>query len=644
MRLAPRLVFAFGFLAAAAALGLGVSLREERRNEATATFDQQVQAACVTVARAISDEGDRDRRLIGNACQDGELAGSLLTVLERGDLDANRLRFVKRVPRLRVAYGLDELRLATPKEILATDPIEKFSEPWPISDRIGHGDKPDTDAEYNVRFVTKGPGKVAIQSQCSVGSRDKTVFLRGVRYLEPTVRRLEESLGMRVQVAQEATIEGRSGGGATSEPLGASSATSALSAGATERAFSSGIVYNAYGGAQTYGGAQNEALARTNDVEVPLLRAASGLRAARCHARLPTPGRAPRANAPVPVLDVDVQKSTAELDASIARLDRFVIAAVLLSMLIAFAVGVLLARGLSAPLVRLAEEAERVPQAEAKPIASRGGSTEVRNLVLVFNRMLADLASARRRLADVSRVAAWREVARRVAHEVKNPLAPIQAAIETLRRLRARKDPAFDEYFDEASTTVLQEVRRISDIVTEFTRFARLPHPVPTMLEIPVVLEEVAKFHRELAPQVAVDVTVASAVPQVRADRGQLVQVATNLLQNALDALKEEAQGGRVHITIASRSAANGAVWVDVLFSDTGPGVDPEFAPRIFEPYATTKAKGTGLGLAIAQRIAVEHAGELVLEELPALGRGTTFRLSLPVLGPPDVLPGSERM
>jgi two-component system, NtrC family, nitrogen regulation sensor histidine kinase NtrY len=635
VRLAPRLVFAFGFLAAAAALGLGVSLREERRNEATATFDQQVQAACIAVARAISDEGDRDRRLIGNACQDGELAGSLLPVLERGDLDANRLRFVKRVPRLRVAYGLDELRLATPKEILATDPIDRFSEPWPLAQRIGHGEKLDTDAEYSVGFVTKEQGKIAIQSQCSVGSRDKTVFLRGVRYLEPTVRRLEESLGMRVQVAQEATIEARPFGGATSETLAASSSSTA---GAAERPSLSENVQNAYGAAQ------NMPQTRANEAEVPKLRAALGLRAARCHARLSIPGRALRMSAAANVLEVDVQKSTADLDASIARLDRFVIVAVLLSMLIAFAVGVLLARGLSAPLVRLAEEAERVPQAEAKPIASRGGSTEVRNLVLVFNRMLADLASARRRLADVSRVAAWREVARRVAHEVKNPLAPIQAAIETLRRLRARNDPAFDEYFDEASSTVLQEVRRISDIVTEFTRFARLPHPVPTMIDIRAVLDEVAKFHRDLAPQVAVDVTVSGSVPQVRADRGQLVQVATNLVQNALDALKEQAQGGRVHIAIASRSAANGAVWVDVRFSDTGPGVDPEFAPRIFEPYATTKAKGTGLGLAIAQRIAVEHAGELVLEEVPALGRGTTFRLSLPVLGPPDVLPGSERM
>src|SRR6185369_3233751 len=108
-----------------------------------------------------------------------------------------------------------------------------------------------------------------------------------------------------------------------------------------------------------------------------------------------------------------------------------------------------------------------------------GGGRELEELAAAFNQTIADLVQLRKRLATTERIAARREIGRRVAHEIKNPLAPIRAAVETLRRLRARDDPAFDDYFDEATRTVLSEVFRITNIVTEFTRFARLPAPAP---------------------------------------------------------------------------------------------------------------------------------------------------------------------
>jgi nitrogen fixation/metabolism regulation signal transduction histidine kinase len=244
--------------------------------------------------------------------------------------------------------------------------------------------------------------------------------------------------------------------------------------------------------------------------------------------------------------------------------------------------------------------------------------------------MLSDLEATRRRLAATSRAAAWREVARRVAHEIKNPLAPIRAAVETLRRLRARNDPAFDDYFDEATRIVLNEVHRIANIVTEFTRFARLSPPVPQDTDVTELARQVVRLHETAAAGARLTLRVEGAPPPtVLADRDQIVQVLTNLVQNAIDAVAGSPDG-LVSVTVGADASSH----VTVVVSDNGPGVAPGMVPRLFEPYATTKAHGTGLGLAIAQRIAIEHDGEL--SYVPS-DRGATFRLSLTPSGPARV-------
>ena len=210
---------------------------------------------------------------------------------------------------------------------------------------------------------------------------------------------------------------------------------------------------------------------------------------------------------------------------------------------------------------------------------------------------------------------------------MKNPLAPIRAAVETLRRLRARNDPAFDEYFDEATRTVLSEVHRIANIVTEFTRFARLPAPRPQEVDVMELARDVVQLQKANAGDAKVDIVVDRVPPVVRADRDQIVQVLTNLVQNAIDAVEKK---GHVKVALG---ATNDTVTITV--SDDGPGIAPEIAARLFEPYATTKAHGTGLGLAIAQRIAIEHAGELSCVAPKGESGGAVFRLVLPIEGPP---------
>lgn len=306
-----------------------------------------------------------------------------------------------------------------------------------------------------------------------------------------------------------------------------------------------------------------------------------------------------------------------ELDVTI-----LLIGGVTLSLALVFAF--LLSRGLARPMVELARQAREVMQGDLRPIVA-SGPREIEESAAAFNRAIEDLAQLRKRLSATERIAAWREIARRVAHEIKNPLAPIRAAIETLRRLYARDDPAFHEYFDEATRTALEEVNRINHIVSEFTEFARMPPPSPTEVDVVELTRQVAALHGNLGKPLRF---THEPCPSVRADRDQIVQVLTNLIQNALDAVE-----GRPEPWVAVHvgPATDGRVRIRVR--DGGPGIPPEIRERLFLPYATTKAHGTGLGLAIAQRLVVEHGGEIGFSD--AEGGGTEFFFELPVEGPP---------
>lgn len=373
----------------------------------------------------------------------------------------------------------------------------------------------------------------------------------------------------------------------------------------------------------------------------------------------------------VPGLRVAASVSRGPLRQALARLDRaiFVTGATVLAIAIVIAVG--LARSLSRPIVALARETREVLTAGPHHVHGRGGR-EIAQLAAAFNATLDELASMRRRLAATERIAARREVARHVAHEIKNPLAPIRTAVETLRRLRAREDPAFDEYFEEATSTVLQEVHRIANIVTEFTRFARLPPPNPEPIDLVAVARRVVTLHAapggegeegasDAAPEAEAaqggetgSTTVhpvasgpgkprvelaAEKIPEVSADGDQIVQVLTNLIQNGLDAAGAVRDDPRVVVTIGPLPGDR----VRIVVRDNGPGVAEEMVPRLFEPYATSKDKGTGLGLAIVQRIVFEHGGEITYRR--ATKGGAVFELWLPVGGPPllEKAPATEQ-
>ncbi len=334
-------------------------------------------------------------------------------------------------------------------------------------------------------------------------------------------------------------------------------------------------------------------------------------------------------------LPIVATRSRVPLLQALRQLDFTIFAIGAATVLAALAVAWLLSRGLSRPIARLSEQARAVVGGEPKPVEATGGR-ELEELANAFNQAISDLVGMRKRLVATERIAAWREIARRVAHEIKNPLAPIRAAMETLRRLRYRKDPAFDEYFDEATTTVLDEVRRISNIVSEFTRFARLPAPEPSPTNLEQLIRQVVGLHQGHGAPIE---TSIGPCPDVRADRDQITQVLTNLIQNALEALGTT-PGGQVNVELAARTRGGGpagsaqAAWAEIAVQDNGPGLEESVRAKLFEPYFTTKPSGTGLGLAIVQRIVTEHGGEIRLET--AEGGGARFVICLPISGPAE--------
>jgi nitrogen fixation/metabolism regulation signal transduction histidine kinase len=255
-------------------------------------------------------------------------------------------------------------------------------------------------------------------------------------------------------------------------------------------------------------------------------------------------------------------------------------------------------------------------------------SDEVGAVASAFNMMMEDLKTSKERLVIAERIAAWQEIARRLAHEIKNPLTPIQMAMDTLRKTWKKQHPSFDEILEESTTTVLQEADRLKHIVAEFSDFARMPKPEFQRLDLNDAVERgLALYQNGTVP---VEIKLAPKLPELDADKNQLNQVILNLVENARDAInqKSDPAAGRITVTTKLGDAADRVM---VVVEDNGPGVPPELKDKVFAPYFTTKhAKGgTGLGLAIVHRIVSDHGGRITITDNP--GGGARFSIELPL-------------
>jgi signal transduction histidine kinase len=273
------------------------------------------------------------------------------------------------------------------------------------------------------------------------------------------------------------------------------------------------------------------------------------------------------------------------------------------------------------PVRRLAESARKVAAGDWGATVEVATADEIGQLARAFNRMTHELVEQRERLVQSERVAAWRELARRLAHELKNPLFPLQITVENMQRAREQYPEQFDEVFREGSATLLAELSNLKLIISRFSDFAKMPAPEMHRIQLNDLAGETVKLFAGQLEQAHIEAhtELDPNLPPIMGDGEQLARVLRNLTLNAIDAMP---QGGTLTIRTAAQAAG-----VRLEVSDTGQGLTPEECARLFTPYYTTKTHGTGLGLAIVQSVISDHKGRISVESEP--GKGATFRIDL---------------
>ncbi len=288
-------------------------------------------------------------------------------------------------------------------------------------------------------------------------------------------------------------------------------------------------------------------------------------------------------------------------------------------------VGFLLARGVTKRIARLALATERVARGESGFTVPVGGSDEISELIGGFNRMIEEVAEARDRIVYLEKVSGWQEFARRLAHEIKNPLTPIRLSIQELRRRAPETDARFKKLVEDATDVVEEEIGALTRLVDEFSQFARLPEVIPEQVEMNGYLLEFLAAHHNFEPDAKLTLEVESDDIQAGIDRVLMRRVLSNLVMNAIQA------AGKGTSEIEVRCAQIPATrMIELRVEDNGPGVPQDLGEKIFEPYYTTKPEGTGLGLAIVKKIVLQHGGSIALRR-SAKG-GAAFVILLPPL------------
>ena len=326
------------------------------------------------------------------------------------------------------------------------------------------------------------------------------------------------------------------------------------------------------------------------------------------------------------------------------------------TMLITLVLGILLARGVTRRINRLGAAITLVAQGDLAVRVPVTGNDELGDLARTFNSMLGDMAQSRARIEFLQRIGAWQEMAQRLAHEIKNPLTPIQLAVQECHRKYNGDDPRFRALMDTTLEIVEEEVGTLRRLVGDFSNFARLPHAELREASLRDFLRECSEqLHHLEDPHLAEmgagessdneaiplhNVVVDWQVPEVALtaaiDRQMLRRVLVNLVRNAVQAIRNARtrvsqvpdlpdDGVIGHVVVSAKVEGDGAV---IVVEDDGPGIPEDARARVFDPYFTTKVDGTGLGLAIVKKIVVEHGGHIDVGT-STLG-GAAFAIHLP--------------
>jgi two-component system, NtrC family, nitrogen regulation sensor histidine kinase NtrY len=326
-----------------------------------------------------------------------------------------------------------------------------------------------------------------------------------------------------------------------------------------------------------------------------------------------------------------------------------------ITALMTIVLGAALARGLTKRINRLGAAINVVAQGDLSVRVPVTGTDELTDLARTFNRMIAEMAQSRARIEFLQRVGAWQDMAQRLAHEIKNPLTPIQLAVQECHKKYGGDDPRYRQLLDATLEIVEEEVGTLRRLVGNFSEFARLPHAELVEANLPDFLRdcenslghledpslgEGSPDNEPLGQNVVIRWEVPDEPIKVAVDRQMLRRVLVNLVRNGVQAIRDarmrkSSPGDLVtedgvlgHVVVSAQREGEGA---RIVVEDDGPGIADSVRGRIFDPYFTTKADGTGLGLAIVKKVVVEHGGEIEATASRRLG-GARFVLRLPGL------------
>lgn len=322
------------------------------------------------------------------------------------------------------------------------------------------------------------------------------------------------------------------------------------------------------------------------------------------------------------ILTVPLTLRQREIDREIDDLDRGVHLAALFFILLGAGIGLYMAERIADPIRRLTQATRRIARGDFDAQIAVKSADELKRLVDAFNSMARELKAQRGQLERTHRLEAWAEMARQVAHEIKNPLTPIQLSAEHLRRVHADSGQPMGDVLENCVTTILGQVRLLRQISAEFSSFASSPTAKRSPIDLPELIAAVIDPYRAgLAGRISIVNGATPPLPRALADRTLIARALSNIVENALHAMPSSGE-----LVIDARVEAD---WVVLEVRDTGVGMDEEALARVFEPYFSTKTTGTGLGLPIARRNVELSGGSIEVESTP--GRGTLVRLRLPM-------------
>ena len=295
-------------------------------------------------------------------------------------------------------------------------------------------------------------------------------------------------------------------------------------------------------------------------------------------------------------------------------------------LLLVLIFSIFLSREITEPINELSNSTRKIASGDLTYHIESTFKDEFQDVIDSFNMMVRELHFSRNKLKQAERISTWQEIARRLAHEIKNPLTPIKLSIQRIQRKYEQNDYSFPGVLKQGAKTILEEVDNMTEMINEFSNFAKLPTVQKTKGGLNNLITNVANLFKELDLGINIDIVLPQQDFEFLRDEKQLKRVYVNLVQNAISA---SAKNGKIEIgwDLINIGFSN---YIRSWIRDWGNGINDKDKDKIFEPYYTTKIDGVGLGLAIVQKIVHDHQGQIFFES--RTDQGTTFYVDLPYL------------